>query len=41
MKLTYLCPKCDWRMLIGLDLGMDDLPPCPVCGSELDGIRIL
>lgn len=41
MGPVYLCPNCDWRVILGIDFGMDWLPPCSVCGSQMEGVKVL
>jgi transcription initiation factor IIE alpha subunit len=41
MGPIYLCPNCDWRVTLGMDFGMEGLPPCSVCNSQMDAIRII
>ena len=41
MNPVYLCPKCDWRVRLGMDFGMDWLPSCSVCGSQMEGVKVI
>ena len=40
---TLLCSKCDWRPTYNSELYKvsDWLPPCPVCGSFIEGFKII
>jgi transcription initiation factor IIE alpha subunit len=41
MNPIYVCSNCGWKVTLGMDFGMDDLSPCSVCNSIMEGIKII
>ena len=38
---VYICSNCGWKVGLGMDFGLNDLPPCSVCNSFMDAFRIV